>query len=58
MLLSTFNHLLAFRTLNNECKKLIDNALEWPAFQLANEDTLEYGTNLWEFQSTFTMWCF
>jgi hypothetical protein len=58
ILLSTFNHLLTLRSFNNEWKKLVDNIVEWSAFQLANEDTRKYGTNLSESQSTFTMWCF
>ncbi len=49
MLLSTFNHLLTLRSFNNKWKKIVDNTLEWSAFQPAN------GTNLWEFQSIFTM---
>jgi hypothetical protein len=56
MLLSTFNHLLTLRSLNNEWKKLV-NTHEWLAFHLANEDQ-KYGANSWECQSTFTMQCF
>jgi hypothetical protein len=58
MLSSTLNHLLTLRSLNSEWQKLVDNILEWSTFQLTSEDTQKYGTNLWEFQSTFTMWCF
>jgi hypothetical protein len=57
MLLSRFNHLLTLRSFNNEWKKLVDNTHEWLEFHLANEDQ-KYGTNSWEFQSTFTIWCF
>jgi len=56
MLLSTFNHVLTLRSLNNEWKKLV-NTHEWFAFHLANEDQ-KYGADSWESQSTFSMQCF
>jgi hypothetical protein len=57
MLVSTFNHPLTLRSLNNEWKKLVDNTHEWLAFCLAIEDQ-KYGTNSLESQSGFTMRCF
>jgi hypothetical protein len=31
-MLSTFNHVLTLRSLDNEWKKLVDNTFEWSAF--------------------------
>jgi len=38
-------------------EKLVDNTFEWSA-NLPMKTPKKYGTNLWESQSTFTMWCF